>query len=99
MSAAQRNGGRATTTLDELVPAAARALSLMHAMGWKDATQTDGLDEDAFVEALAAETAYRDLRAALPSPAVFGAEFVRDPLAAARTEASSRTQQAEEKRT
>lgn len=88
--------GLADATLDELVPAAARALSLMQAMGWREATQADGLTEDDFVEALAAETAYAELRDALPTPAVFSAEFVRDPLAAARIEAERHAQASKE---
>lgn len=76
-----------------LIRAAAEALSLMQALGWVQATATDGLDDDGMVEAIAAETAYSHLKDALPIPAVFAAELVRDPLSDARKAVQDKTQQ------
>lgn len=73
---------RKTVPLEDyqrLVHAAAEALSLAEAMGWREATRSEMLEsEDDRKAAVAAEAAYHNLRSALPIPAVFGAEFVHD---------------------
>lgn len=73
---------------EALVTAAAEALALMQALGWRHAAETEGLTDDQAVEAIAAEAAYHNLRAALPIPARFAAEVVKDPMNITRKEAA-----------
>jgi hypothetical protein len=83
MTFQRKRGERKSTMTDEhqaLANAAAKALSLMRHLGWREATQAPDLEQDDMIEAVAAELAYRELHDALPVPAQFAAELIRDPL-------------------
>lgn len=81
MGSQSETGGETVPLADyqRLVRAAAEALALAEAMGWRDATKSDRLEtDDDRRDARLAEAAYHNLQQALPIPARFAAEFVFD---------------------